>query len=483
MSIIDNLIGAISPKMAFRRAQYRIATERMRKFEAAAKTKRTEGWEARSNSANNEMRSAHTILRDRSRDLVRNNPYAKRAVQGLAANIIGTGIRPAPIETTKPSAKRIKKLWRDWATKVKCDFDGKNNIYGLQHLAVRTIMESGEVLIIRRKTSDASSPIPIQLQVLEPDYLDHMRDGLAVAGGGEIIQGVQVDAKGKKVAYWLYDRHPGDGRMYASSKPVPAEDVIHIYTVDRPGQMRGIPVGVSAMVRLKDFDEYEDAELLKKKIEAAFAVFVQQDKDSTTKGDLDEFENITPGSIYKGNPGDTITFPTLPSTSGYDMYSKTILRAIAAGFGVTYEMLTNDLSNVNFSSGRMGWLEFHRIVTYIQELVLVPQMCDPIWDWFMEAAVISLQLRESQVASATWTAPRREMIDPVKETQGLSDQVKNGFVSRQEVVRQMGSDPDEVNVEIAQDIATFDELGIKPACDARFGVQVKAAAAEKPPTE
>ncbi len=475
MSLFDNIIGAISPKTAFKRAQYRHATNMLRKFEAAAKTKRTESWEARSTSANNEIRSAISTLRDRSRDLVRNNPYAKRAVKGLASNIIGTGIRPSPIDASKPVAKRIKALWRDWATKTKCDWDGRNNLYGLQNLAVRTIMESGEVLIIRRKVSDASLPLPIQLQVLEPDYLDHTRDGLAVVGGGEIIQGIEVDKNGKRAAYWLYERHPGDNRLYGMSKRVPAEDVLHIYTVDRPGQMRGLPVGISAMVRLKDFDEYEDAELLKKKIDTAFAVFVQQDIDSTGKGNLDQFENITPGSIYKGNPGETITFPTLPSSTGYDSYAKTILRAVAAGFDVTYEMLTNDLSNVNFSSGRMGWIEFNRIVTQMQELVLVPQMCDPIWDWFMDAAVVSMRLRETQKTSATWTAPRREMIDPVKETQGMSDQVKNGFTSRQDVVRQLGNDPDEVNAEIKADIETYVDLGIKPVCDPRFGVQEKTA--------
>lgn len=471
MSIIDRIIEFVNPAAAFKRARFRYAAEQLRKFEAASRgTRRTANWDARSSSANEEINLALPTLRNRMRDLVRNNPYAKRAIQGLATNIVGTGIRPS-ISGNKKSEKRLKETWKQWAESTKCDWDGKNKLYGLQRLAVRTMMESGEVLILKRRVSEARMPVPIQLQVLEPDFIDTLKDGIPTVGGGEIIQGIEFDAQGKRVAYWLYDRHPGDSRWHGVSKRVPADDVLHIYTVDRPGQVRGVPVGVSAMLRLRDFDEYEDAQLIRQKIAACFSVFVQADDSTTSSGNLSDFERTEPGMIYKTNPGETVTFANPPGTDGYDIYTRTILRAVAVGFGVSYEMMTSDLSNVNFSSGRMGWIEFHRVITEIQEHVVIPQMCESIWDWFIEAAQIVGIIREPIAAS--WTSPRREMIDPVKEVHGMSEMVKNGFASWQEIVRQNGGDPDELAVELGKDIETFDALNMKPACDPRYGVQPK----------
>lgn len=474
MNVIDKVVEFFHPAAAFKREKFRFATEQLRKFEAASRgTRRTANWDARSTSANSEAYFALNTLRDRSRDLFRNNPYAYRAITGLATNIIGSGIRPS-WRGTKQTEKKAKGIWKLWAEKTKCDFDGKHTLYGLQLLAVKSMLESGEVIILKRRVSEKNLPIPMQLQVLEADYIDTAKDGLPLSNGGEIIQGIEFDSTGKRVAYWIFDRHPGDGRWHTISKRVPAEDVIHLYTIERPGQIRGIPVGVSAMLRLKDFDEYEDAQLIRQKIAACFSVFVQSDDSATQSGNIDDFERTEPGMIYKTNPGETITFASPPPTEGYDVYTKTILRAVAAGFGVTYEMLTNDLSNVNFSSGRMGWIEFHRIVTRIQELVIIPQMLDNITDWFMEANIIAGNLR--QPLDVSWTSPRREMIDPVKETKGMGDMVRNGFASWQDIVRRYGGDPDEVSEELAKDIQMFDQLGIKPECDPRYGVEPKQLA-------
>jgi lambda family phage portal protein len=469
MSFIDNMIGLFSPKAEFRRQQYRIATEALRSYEAASRTRRTAGWKTTSASANEETKGALTTIRNRQRDLFRNNPYASRAINGLADNLVGTGIRPSPLGATKTVDKRIKQLWRQWANKTKCDYDGKHNFYGLQRLAAKTLFESGEVLIVKRRVADRSLPIPMQLQVLEPDYIDSSKDYMElVEAGGAVIQGVEYNTAGKRVAYWLYDRHPGDGWAIAS-KRVPVEDVLHVYPVDRPGQVRGVPVGTSSIMRLRDFDEYEDAQLLKQKVSACFAAFVTDDANSNPVGgsDQDQLERLEPGIIEYLAPGKQVTFANPPSVEGYDVYARTILRAIAAGYGVTYEMMTGDLSNVNFSSGRMGWLEFHRLITRMQELVFIPQMCDPCWDWFMEACVVSMQFRPAQVVDAEWTSPRREMIDPSKEVKAQIESIKGGITSWSEVARENGWDRDELLAQMSKDKEDLDALEIVVNSDFR----------------
>src|SRR5690606_35905612 len=106
--------------------------------------------------------------------------------------------------------------------------------FGLQALAWQTVVESGEALIVRRWVTRG---FPLQMLVLEPDYLDVSRDG-ATKGGGRIVQGVEYDAAGRRIRYWLYPEHPGGGRLTSHvSVSVPAADVAHIYRVDRPGQV------------------------------------------------------------------------------------------------------------------------------------------------------------------------------------------------------------------------------------------------------
>jgi hypothetical protein len=99
--------------------------------------------------------------------------------------------------------------------------------------------------------------------------------------------------------------------------------------------------------------------------------------------------------------------------------------------------------------------------------MLIPQLCDKVWEWFAEAGEIVGKLKKD--TDVSWTPPRREMIDPVKETQAMSLLVKNGFHSYSEAVRQLGFDPDDTMDEIASDFAKFDEKGLILESDPRQG--------------
>src|SRR5690606_27084232 len=120
-------------------------------------------------------------------------------------------------------------------------------------------------------------PVPLQLQVLEPDHLDAGRNE-TLADGGYILQGVEFDPLGRRRAYWLFPVHPGEagimGRGALVSRPAPARQILHLFERLRPGQVRGVPWFAPAILKLRDLDEYDDAELVRKKIEACFAAFV-----------------------------------------------------------------------------------------------------------------------------------------------------------------------------------------------------------------
>jgi capsid protein len=193
LNILDRAIGWFSPANGLRRANARMRLSQARRYEGAALGRRTDTWRAFGASANSEIGSSLQRLRDRHRDLVRNNPWVARAVQAIVSNTVGYGITAKFAGTDK-----AKKLWTAWAESTDCDADGRHDIYGLQALIMRGIAESGEILIRRRWRKEADGfAVPMQLQVLESDYLD-LTKTFAGPGTGWTIQGVQFNAFGQR---------------------------------------------------------------------------------------------------------------------------------------------------------------------------------------------------------------------------------------------------------------------------------------------
>ncbi|MCO5238858.1 MAG: phage portal protein [Chitinophagaceae bacterium] len=474
MNVVDKIVSFFSPDAGRKRMASRMALSAMnnslRKFEAAAGGRRTEGWTSVNTSTNLDLIASLPRLRARSKDLVRNNGYARNGIGRIANNTVGTGIIPTPKNVSDSVYKKIMQAWEIWGEKLDCDFDGKLNFYGLQKMVMRTVAKSGECIIRRVRTKFKNGAIPLQLQVLEPDFIDSSRNTPQITGKGSYsVNGVEYDTDGKVKGYWLFSRHPLE--WVTESKLVPAEDVIHVYDLEDPGQNRGIPFLTSSMLRIRDFDEYEDAQLLRQKIAACFSVFITENaalSPLNIEKQAESLERVEPGIIEHLPPGKSVQFASPPAAEGYDKYSQQVLRAISAGIGVSYEALTNDLSNVNFSSGRMGWIEFQRNIEHWQWLMLIPVFCDKAWDWFVEAATLAGFAKPGEIIPVNWTAPRREMIDPVKETQALSDQVRNGFVSWWDAVKSLGENPSEILAQLVKDAKAFDDAGLKPVCDPRF---------------
>lgn len=462
---IDKTVAWFNPQAGLQRARSRAAFDAVRSFDGASSGRRTKNWRTPSTSANAENEAAHVTLRNRSRDLVRNNPYANKAVQTIVSNTVGYGVMAG---FTGPNArlnKAANKVWAEWAHSSKCDANGIHDFYGIQALVLRTVVESGECLILR-ETSPALKT-PLRLRVLEPDHLDSSRDG-KTADGNTIRNGIEYDISGEPLAYWLYDHHPGDRWQFEvstyTSKRIPAERVAHIFRVDRPGQRRGIPWSAPVMLRLRDLDDYEDAQLTRQKIAACFTAFVtDSDPDSTAQVEM--LEKMEPGIIELMPPGRDVKIATPPTVTGYNEYVQQVLHAVACGFGISYESLTGDLANTNFSSGRMGWIEMHRNIEAWRWQMLIPQMMGKVWDWFEQAAGIAGT--DLSRVLVEWTPPRREMIDPTKEVPAVISAIRGGLMTLSEAQRSFGFDPERMLEEYKGDFDKLDSLGLTLDCDPR----------------
>jgi lambda family phage portal protein len=454
MSLIDRIIAGLSPERALKRAQARRALDVLSHYDAASGGRRTKSWRPSATDADGAS-ARRQRLAYITRDMIRNTPFAARAQQVIANNAIGDGIIPKINGTPAQRRRGLDLIERHFDTTA-IDADGVQNLYGIQRLAMNCVVESGEVLIRRRMRRPTDNlPLPFQIQVLEPDYLDETKDG-TTASGNIIRDGIEYDFIGRRVAYYLYDEHPGGLSMRTlglrmESRRVDAEDVLHIYRLDRPGQRRGTPWFANIAINLQDLADHQDAELMRQKIAACFAVFRVSPELAETEAQNPMGSTIRPGAIYDLGPGEDVRFGQPPKTDGFEEFSRVVLRSVAAGLGITYEALSGDLTGVNFSSARMGRMEMDRNVSSWQWTMMVPQLCHPLGRWFTEAW--KMQTGDARVADLRleWTPPHRNLVDPAREIPALREKVRAGFASRQSVVRQLGYDPERLMDEIIQD--------------------------------
>ncbi|MFN4125756.1 phage portal protein [Pannonibacter indicus] len=460
--------------MAARRVMARQAFETLtRGYDGAARGRRTEGWRTPGSSADTEIGVAGALLRDRMRDLVRNNPHAARAVAVLVNNIIGAGIMPRAASGNEALDRKVDALFERWT--AECDADGQLDFYGLQTLICREMVEAGEVLVRRRLRRAADGlAVPLQLQVLEADFLDATKSG--AIGAGRIVQGIEFDALGKRRAYWLHSEHPGDThgtlRGGFDSHPVPASDIAHVYEKQRT-QARGVPWGAPVIRSLRDLDDYEVAELVRKKTEACVTAIVFGDDEAqqgiapaVVDADGNRVEQFEPGLIAYARGGKDIRFNQPAATGGYGEYKRASLHTISAGFRVPYELLTGDLSQVNYSSIRAGLVEFRRMIDAVQWQLFIPMLCAPVWRWFTEAAWAAGQIPMPDVP-VEWSPPKFDAVDPYKDAMADLLAIRTGTMTLAQAIARQGHNPDAVLAEIAATNAKLDGLGLVLDSDPR----------------
>jgi lambda family phage portal protein len=458
-------------ELALKTAQKELAISHLRAFESAKESRRTENWYTRNGGPNADIRTAWRLLTRRHQDLVDSNPWANRAVRVITNNWVGDGIIGSPVN----GSRKYDQAWNDWADTIECDHDGKLNWYGLQALIARTTAVRGSCLIRRRMDERMTDQglVGLRLQVMEPDMLDFGKDD-----GSRIKFGQQYDRDGRLEGYWIRQTHPGETEwrgVKIDSEFVPASEIIHTYEVNRAGQSIGVPFGSAVLLHLRDIDDIASAMLLKTKIAACFTAFVYSNEPSDMAGTTALTETLEPGAIEILPDGKQITFANPPQSPDYVSHQKHHLHAVAAGYGITYESLTGILSDVNFSSARMGWIEFHRNVAAWRWNITIPQVLDPVHHWFNDAARL-MQLRGPR--RMIWTPPRRELVDPAKEIKALIEGVQAGFMSLSEVQRSLGFIPAEVMAELESDFKDARERELALSVDGLTGRQAGMMAAE-----
>ena len=220
--------------------------------EAADTTGRLSTWTATGADINTILGSSGNELVRRSRALVGANGYARAARRSFVGNLIGTGIKPAS------GVEEVDQLWKAWCSQA--DADRQSRFYGVQTILAKSLFDAGEMFVrLRSRREGDGLRVPLQLQMLEAEYLDRTYT-LALPNGNQVKSGIEFNRIVRRVAYHFFRQHPGDGLSVVQDPTrtrVPAKDVLHIYEVERPGQIRGMPKSVAALVKLHQLDKYD----------------------------------------------------------------------------------------------------------------------------------------------------------------------------------------------------------------------------------
>jgi lambda family phage portal protein len=394
------------------------------------------------------------ILKARARDADRNNPWAHRCVNLLRDYVISTGVVPMVDTANTALRARTHSLWSAFCDSA--DFTGRFGFYLLQAEAFRSCLIDGEVLALIRPGRN------LQVQILASEFLDYSRDNAQ-----DIMGGIQYDADGKRLGYWLYQKHPAQP-LNPVSEFVPADRVIHLYAPLQPGFERGVSWLAPALVPLYELQTYLEASLVRARTGSLFCGFIRSADGTPLLVTPDGDTNFEPGSMARLRPGDDVSFTTPPDPSqSFASFVATQLRGIASALSVPYELMSGDLSQITFASGRAGLLAFERHCDVLVQLFAY-EFCRPIWGWWTRLMVASGELPEEILAAPVrWVGVPIPVLDSRQETQSMVQRIRAGLMSRNEAVRASGVDIESLDREIAADNARADELGLIFDSDAR----------------
>ena len=455
MNSLDRAIAYVAPKWAARRAIARVRIDTAAKlsatYDGAGTGRATAGWTSGSLSGTALVGAASVNLRNRSRELVRNNHYAANARRQWANRVVGTGIRLR-------ADQRVVDLWERWQASASEEF---GSIYSMMWHACAARWESGEVFLRRRiRRPEDGGVLPLRIQVLEADFLNSQLNEALSGQSGSILQGIEFDPIGRRRAYHMFRAHPGDSFMSSLngyvSTPVPAEEILHLYVPARPGAIRGIPELAPVMLRMRDLDDYEYAHLAAKRVQACMAAFVIQSEagalplNASTTTDSIRTERIEPATFHYLRPGEDVKFSAPTSDATYSDYKTHVVRDIAAGLGMPFEVVSGNLSTVNYSSYRGGLIAFADAIEVEQWNTMIPQVCEPIFRWFVQAARIAGLLSGDGDIAHEWSPPEFRLLDRASEAAADETELRIGSATWPQVIGRKGYDPEQQLAEIEQ---------------------------------
>jgi lambda family phage portal protein len=495
--------GKIEPKMTHTRA-----------YSAARITPATTGWSTPTSSADIELKGDLARLRDRSRALVRDAAYAKRAKVIIINNVVGSGIGlQGQVMNARGGLNRrvndaIEAAFDSWSYAARCHTGGVLCFPDIERLAMGQIFEAGEILIRKHYRAFGDSKIPFALEIIESERLPVNALPLPIDPTSQVRMGVEVDGFQRPVAYWIRKTYPSEyfsnGAQIEQYERVPAEQIFHLKLTDRWPQTRGEPWLHTMAKKLNDMDAYSDAEIVAARGAANFMLFIETPEpdspianEPTTSGDSPSTPTLQPGTSVRLAPGEKPTFanPTRPNAA-MDPFMRMMVREAAAGIGVSYESLSRDYSQSNYSSSRLALLDDRDLWKCLQRW-FIRSFREPLHaEWLRQAvyagAIPEISLERYLAAPEKMQAARFKprgwsWVDPTKEVEAYKQAVGAGFMTVGDVIALTGDgrDLEDVLADRRRELDLMAEYGLNfdTAVPAKGAAAPAAASSDPPPPD
>lgn len=440
-----------------------------RMYHAARTSRLTGGWGSGNTSADAELATGLAPMRSRSRALVRDAGYARRARNVVVNNVIGPGIgfQGQVMTSRNQLAERvnsdIERAWEEWCQPGHCHTGGVLHFHDLERAVMKQVFEAGECFVRLHRRRFGASAVPMALELVEPERIADEFIALTPEGGNAVRLGVEVDAYCRPVAYFVRELHAGDvtGRVGVGSQDrlqrVLAADMLHLYVVDRWPQTRGVPWMHAAMRKLNDMDGLSEAEIVAARSSANVVGFIKSPEAPPSDGqgeDSGERPELTlePGMVEHLAPGeDFVGFdPSRPNAS-LDPFMRMMLREVASSTDVSYESLSRDYSQGNYSNSRLGLLDDRDTWTTLQRW-FIRTFRERLHREWLQAAVLAratpaVPLAEfaanpAKFAAVKWKPRGWKWVDPAKEVSSYKEAVRGGLTTLTDVIAETANGQD-----------------------------------------
>jgi len=488
----DAALSIVSPGWAFNRLKARAATKMLSSYRGAEKNRLRGDWKALNGSADADLLGDLPTLRQRSRDLNRNDAHASAITGTVVANVVGTGLRPQSrpdadalalrLDDVTLFARAAERAWRRWCPTA--DSQNRMDFYEIQALVKRQILENGEVFVLPLMLkNDRTRRYRLALEIIEADRVETPP---SLRGNPNVRDGVELGERGEPIAYHIRKHHPGDVILgqsriwqnewvrYPAVNKAGRKNVLHLYAVKRPGQTRGEPFFAPVLSAFKDLGDFMEAEIVAARVAACFVAFVTKTDPNVeftghqTDASGNRIESMEPGMVQYLGAGESINFgdPKRPSGT-FEPFVLAVLRSIGASLGLPLELVLKDFSRTNYSSARAALLEARRYFRADQTW-LASRLCQPCYEWVLEEAWLNEDLpavnlfgdQREDWLRASWIAPGWGWVDPVKEVESSKLAIESRLSTLADECAAQGRDWEDVLVQQKREQDRRKELGL-----------------------
>ena len=498
MNVVEKIISFVSPEKALKRAKAKKKLEILNtgySYHGASTQKSSmSGWISRGGGVNEDIYKNRKKLVERSRDLFMGAPIATGVLKTIATNALGSGLKLKSAlnyqilniseEEADALEDKIENEFELWADN-KIDQLQLLDFYQVQELVFLTVLLNGECFIKLNYTESLRNPYRLKLQIIEPDRVATPREK---ERDKSVVEGVQLSPEGAVKGYYILKEHPLDsfGNIPCEYVPIGDENgrnIVHVIMVERPEQLRGIPILSPVIESLKQLDRYTEAELAAAVISGMYAIFIESDKANMQGADIGQHDledeedeeddmniELKPGIVVGLKPGERANTanPGRPN-SQFDPFVTAILRQIGTALEVPYELLIKQFSS-NYSASRAALLEAWKMFRKRKEWFSKNFTQIIYEEWIREAYLLGRiplkrfgedPLIDKAWCQAQWNGPSQGQIDPLKEAKASIIKIQEGLSTRTRETVELNGGDFEQNIRIlSKEQKTMEEKGV-----------------------